>query len=142
MERQRKNDAEHHDKRTMAQKLSMSVWGAGLALCAGFAATNVHAKDAVDCRRLNSATSGPDGNFRPPLSATVTGSGRAYFHSAPASACVTRRIFVVPGDIVTVYKPYQHWYQVMYVNGKTGEDFEGWVEESRLRPGASLGGGQ
>ncbi|EIP86148.1 hypothetical protein A33K_17238 [Burkholderia humptydooensis MSMB43] len=43
---------------------------------------------------------------------------------------------------MTVYKPYKHWYQVMYVNDKTGEAFEGRVEERRLRLGDHLGGGQ
>ncbi|RQS71229.1 hypothetical protein DID96_13655 [Burkholderia sp. Bp8963] len=38
------------------------------------------AESPVDYRKLNEATNGPDDNFRPPLSATVIGSGRAYFH--------------------------------------------------------------
>lgn len=58
------------------------------------------------------------------------------FYAAPDSQCMTKRTFIVPGDSVTVYKPYKNWYQVMYINSKTGEDFEGWVEEGRLRLGA------
>ncbi|CAJ3212182.1 bacterial SH3 domain protein [Burkholderia pseudomallei] len=113
-----------------------------LALCASFTAPNAHANDGVDCRRLNEATRGPDDDFRPPLSAKVIGSGRAYFYSAPAPQCMTKHTFIVAGDTVTVYKPYKRWYQVMYVNNKTGEDFEGWVEEDRLRLGGHLGGDQ
>jgi hypothetical protein len=94
------------------------------------------------CRHLNEAAGGPDDNFRPPLAATVIGPGRAYFHSAPASPCMMKRTFIVPGDTVTVYKPYQKWYQVMYVNDKTGEAVEGWIAESRLRLGGSVGGDQ
>ncbi|CAJ3480502.1 Uncharacterised protein [Burkholderia pseudomallei] len=55
---------------------------------------------------------------------------------------MTKRTFIVSGDAVTVYKPYKRWYQVMYVNNKTGEDVEGWVEEGRLRLGGPLGGDQ
>lgn len=68
--------------------------------------------------------------------------GAPIFHSAPDAQCVTRRTFIIPGDSVTVYKPYKGWYQIMYVNGKTGEDFEGWVEAGRLSLGGTLGGGQ
>ncbi|KVT58037.1 hypothetical protein WK53_28765 [Burkholderia ubonensis] len=110
-----------------------------LAFCASFATAYVHAEDSTGCRRLAEVTNGPDGSFRPPLSATVTGTGRAHFYSAPASQCIEKRTFLVPGDAVTVYKPYKKWYQVMYVS-KTGEDFEGWVEEDRLRLGSHLGG--
>lgn len=37
-------------------------------------------------------------------------------------------IFIVFGDLVIVYKLYGCWYNIMYVNGKIGDDFEGWVE--------------
>lgn len=94
----------------------------------------------MDCEKLGNATGGPDDNFRPPLTATVIGDGRAYFHFAPASECITKRLFIIPGDDVTVYKPYKNWYQVMYVNSKTGEDFEGWIEDRRLRLGGTVGG--
>ena len=94
---------------------------------------------AVDCATLGKTTGGPDDNFRPPVTATVIGAGRAYFHSAPASACVTKHLFIVPGNNVTAYKPYKNWYQVMYVNGKTGEDFEGWIEDRRLRLEGTVG---
>jgi hypothetical protein len=103
--------------------------------------TVAHANDAFDCQKLDEATGGSDDNFRPPLSATVIGTGRAYFFSAPALQCVNKGVFVVPGDTVTVYKPYKNWYQVMYVNKRTGKDFEGWVQENRLRLGGPLGGG-
>jgi len=94
----------------------------------------------VDCQQLGKAAGSPDDNFRPPLAATVIGAGRTYFHSAPASECMTKHIFIIPGDNVTVYKPYKNWYQVMYINSKTGEDFEGWIEDRRLRLGSSEGG--
>jgi hypothetical protein len=108
------------------------------ALCASFVAT--HSQAAVDCRKLAEVTGGTDANFRPPLAATVIGTGRAYLHSAPASECMSKRLFIIPHDNVTVYKPYKNWYQVMYINSKTGEDFEGWIEDRRLRLGDTVGG--
>lgn len=107
-------------------------------LCASVAATYAHA--AVDCVKLGKTTEGADDNFRPPVTATVIGAGRAYFHSAPASECEIKGLFIIPGDNVTVYKPYKDWYQIMYINRKTGEDFEAWVEGSRLRLGGTVGG--
>ncbi|MGU7770440.1 hypothetical protein ACV229_09700 [Burkholderia sp. MR1-5-21] len=122
--------------------IPVSKLGVILALCASFTATYAHAEGPVDCGKLDEAASGPDYNFRPPLSATVIGSGRAYFYSAPAAQCMTKRTFIIPGDSVTVYKPYKKWMLIMYVNGKTGEDFQGWIEESRLDLGGHLGGNQ
>ncbi|KWO87986.1 hypothetical protein WM32_09900 [Burkholderia ubonensis] len=127
----------------MNTKISKRIRAAALfALCACIAPMYAHAKGPVDCRQLNEAVGGPGDDFRPPVSATVIGSGRAYFHSAPDAQCVTKRTFIIPGDSVTVYKPYKGWYQIMYVNSKTGEDFEGWVEKGRLSLGGTLGGGQ
>jgi hypothetical protein len=118
-----------------AMKNLGSTWAVTLALCTSLATTCAHANDLVDCRQLDAAAGGPDDNFRPPVSATVTGQTRANFYSAPAAQCKMKRTFLVPGDVVTVYKPYKSWYQVMYVNKRTGDDFEGWIEQGRLRLG-------
>jgi hypothetical protein len=116
----------------MKMKTTMLIGIAMLAIGA-------QAANAVDCAKLDAATSGPDDNFRPPASGTVIGAGRAYFYSAPDAQCMTKRTFIVPGDSVTVYKPHGRWYNIMYVNGKTGEDFEGWVEQGRVRLGGQYG---
>ncbi|OXI35834.1 hypothetical protein [Burkholderia aenigmatica] len=104
-----------------------------LAIATGLGATGAHAKNAVDCAQLNAATSGPDDNFRPPASGAIVGVGRAYFYSAPDAQCMTKRTFLIAGDWVTVYKSHGRWYNIMYMNGKSGEDFEGWVEQGRVR---------
>lgn len=114
-------------------KMTMRIGIAILAIGTCLGANGAHAKNTVDCEKLNTATSGPDDNFRPPASGTVIGAGRAYFYSAPDAQCVTKRTFIIPGDSVTVYKSHGRWYNIMYVNGKTGEDFEGWVEQGRVR---------
>ncbi len=117
----------------MQMKMTMRMGIAMLVLGASLAASGAHARRAVDCGQLDAATSGPDDNFRPPASGTVIGTGRAYFYSAPDAHCMTKRTFIVPGDSVTVYKSHGRWYNIMYVNGKTGDDFEGWVEQGRVR---------
>ncbi|WP_404824049.1 SH3 domain-containing protein [Burkholderia seminalis] len=117
----------------MRMNMSMRACIAMLAIGASLVANGAQAKSAVDCGKLDAATSGPDDNFRPPASGTVIGAGRAYFYSAPDAQCMTKRTFIVPGDSVTVYKSHGRWYNIMYVNGKTGDDFEGWVELGRVR---------
>ncbi len=123
--------------------MRMNMWMrtciALLAIGASLVANGAQAKSAVDCGKLDAATSGPDDNFRPPASGTVIGAGRAYFYSAPDARCMTKRTFIVPGDSVTVYKSHGRWYNIMYVNGKTGDDFEGWVELGRVRLGGQYG---
>jgi hypothetical protein len=133
----------HRCKRPLATKAPLYALLAMLGLWMGLTIPYADAKGPVDCRRLNEAVGGAGDNFRPPLSATVTGQGRAYFYTAPASQCMTKRTFIVPGDSVTVYKPFKDWYQIMYVSSKPGEDpFEGWIKADRLRLGDHLGGNQ
>lgn len=123
----------------MQMKATMRIGVAMLVLGASLGANGTHAKSTVDCGKLDAATSGPDDNFRPPASGTVVGAGRAYFYSAPDAQCMTKRTFIVPGDSVTVYKSHGRWYNVMYVNGKTGDDFEGWIEQGRVHLGGQYG---
>ncbi len=125
----------------MQKKVKIPLWAATLVLCASVVTTHVHAQDQTVCHRLNEAAGGVEGNFRPPATATVVGSGRAYFYSAPVATCAMKQTFIVPGDTVIVYKPYKHWYQVMYVD-KAGQDFEGWLEEKRLHLTGQLGNDQ
>jgi hypothetical protein len=86
-----------------------------------------------DCAALSRSLSGTDNNFRPPLSGTVIGKGRLHFHTAPSTQCAQKDVFIIPGDDVTVYQPHKGWYEVMFLNGKTGEDFEGWIDADRVR---------
>ncbi|KWU26330.1 SH3 domain-containing protein [Burkholderia cenocepacia] len=85
------------------------------------------------CQTLAAAVGGADNNFRPPLSGKVIGVGRLHLHTAPSTQCAQKDIFIIPGDSVKVYEPYRGWYQIMYVNGKSGDDFEGWVDANRIR---------
>ncbi|HEF5873146.1 TPA: hypothetical protein SAY52_003791 [Burkholderia cenocepacia] len=121
-------------------KMTMRMGIAILVLGASLGANGAHAGSAVDCGKLDAATNGPDDNFRPPASGTVVGTGRAYFYSAPDAQCMTKRTFIIPGDSVTVYKSHGRWYSIMYVNDKTGDDFQGWVEQGRVRLDGRYGG--
>lgn len=108
----------------MSASLRASLCALALS-CAGSAV----AAERADCAAIAAAADG-EADFRPPLQAKVTGEGRLHFHDAPSAAC-EQKVFVIPGDALTVYKPYQGWMQVMYV-GRAGKDFTGWVEEKRL----------
>ncbi|MFS1291656.1 SH3 domain-containing protein [Pseudomonas piscis] len=100
------------------------------------------AEPAVDCAALGEKASREAGDYRPPLGAKVIGTGRLHFHSAPHAACMDKKLFVIPGDGLTVYAATEDgWAQVMYI-AKDGEDYSGWVEEQRLKLGGHYGGAQ
>jgi len=63
----------------------------------------------------------------------VIGAGRAYFYSSPDLKCKEKDVFVISGDRLDAYSDYKGFTSVMYVNFKTGQDFEGWVLKSRLK---------
>ncbi|WP_156965846.1 single stranded DNA-binding domain-containing protein [Paraburkholderia bannensis] len=63
---------------------------------------------------------------------TVTGVGRLQFLYAPADDCEMKGVFVIPGDELVPQDDYAAFTSVTYVNPKTGEKVEGWVQTSRL----------
>lgn len=63
----------------------------------------------------------------------ITGKGRAYFYSAPNSACKSSQLFVVPGDTVIAYAEYQEFTSVLYIHPKTGAQTDGWLPSARLK---------
>ena len=72
------------------------------------------------------------------LSATYTfkvaGKGRLHFHSAPHALCVSKTVFVVPGDSLDAYTTFgeqDQWVSVNYTK-KDGEIVSGWVTSERL----------
>lgn len=87
--------------------------------------------DESDCSKLAARAGGPENNYRPPLEAAVIGKGRLYFYSAPSERC-RMKVFVVPSDVLTVYKSFDGWANVMYI-AKNGDDFMGWVLENRIK---------
>lgn len=62
----------------------------------------------------------------------VDGIGRLQFLYAPADGCEMKGIFVIPGDKLVPQDDYAAFTAVTYVNPKTGEKVEGWVQSSRL----------
>lgn len=65
---------------------------------------------------------------------TIIGKGRAYFYSAPNSACKSSQLFVVPGDTVIAYAEYQGFTYVLYMHPKTDVQTDGWLQSARLKP--------
>ncbi|HEV3428142.1 MAG TPA: hypothetical protein VG320_09730 [Paraburkholderia sp.] len=63
---------------------------------------------------------------------TVAGAGRLQFFYAPAADCEMKGVFVIPGDQLVADEEYAEFAAVTYVNPKTGEKVEGWVEGRRL----------
>ena len=86
----------------------------------------------AECSRLDARAGGPENNYRPPLEAAVIGKGRLYLHSAPSDRCQMKGVFVIEGDVLTVYKSFEGWANVMYI-AKNGDDFMGWVLEKRIK---------
>jgi len=87
---------------------------------------------SADCTTLNKQAQEKELRRWPLSSYRVTGAGRLHFHSAPDAACRDAKLFVIPGDKLTVYTEYQGYVSVMYLNPKSGDDFMGWVEAKRL----------
>lgn len=88
--------------------------------------------DGVECTKLDARVGGPEDNYRPPLEATVLGKDRLYFYNAPNERCKMKDVFVITGDVLTVYKSFDGWANVMYIS-KDGNDFMGWVHEKRIK---------
>lgn len=68
----------------------------------------------------------------------VTGSGRAWFHTAPLDECRLPALFVIPGDVLTVLHVYGDFADVAYRNPRTGREANGWLRLDRLAPAAPI----
>src|SRR4051794_9870599 len=85
----------------------------------------------ADCNEPETGTNNTP-ILSPPLSEVVIGAGRLQFHSAPASHCAMKGVFVIPKDVLIAYAASDDgWSSVMYINPKTGDHVEGWVRSSR-----------
>lgn len=108
-----------HGLRTLLFTLSLFVTSACYA-------------DASDCADLAARAGDAASNYRPPLEATVVGQGKLYLYTAPGVRCRQNDVFVIPGDVLTVYQSYQGWAQVLFIAGN-GDDLLAWVVEQRLK---------
>jgi hypothetical protein len=103
--------------------------------------------DQSKCEKLGSEAK-EAGWFRPPYWGEVTGSGRAYFYTAPSGSCIEKKVFVKKGDSLIIYAGYplygavtSGWMYVMYINTKTTEPedpVEGWVRGNRIKLGGKM----
>lgn len=64
----------------------------------------------------------------------ITGTGRAWFHTAPLDECKLPQLFVIPGDVLTVFHTYGDYADVAYRNPRTGREASGWIRLDRLAP--------
>ena len=95
-------------------------------------ATSASFADESVCSKLAEVTTAPENNYRPALEATVIGKGRLNFYTAPSALCPMKNVFVINGNVLTVYKSHNGWANVMFI-AKSGEDFMGWVSENRIK---------
>jgi len=66
----------------------------------------------------------------------ITGTGRAWFHTAPLDECKLPQLFVIPGDVLTVLHTYGEFADVAYRNPRTGREASGWIRLDRVADGA------
>lgn len=71
-------------------------------------------------------------HLSPRLTYEVAGTGRLYFHTAPNEKCISKNIFVIPGDQIVAYEESGEWSSVAFFS-KTGETTDGWVMTKRLK---------
>ncbi len=62
----------------------------------------------------------------------VVGTGRLYFHTAPAKRCQLKDVFVIVGDSLEAFADYGEFTSVIYWNPNTGAGTAGWVLRSRV----------
>jgi len=103
------------------------------------AAPSISLADQGACDRIAKQAEKEQAFFSPAEAHKVIGNGRLYFYSAPDKNCRTKDVFVIPNDKLVAYSEYKGWNSVMYVNPKTGDDFEGWVEAARLEFTGTMG---
>jgi hypothetical protein len=94
----------------------------------------------VNCSALAEKLSGTVPEFHPSVQGKVIGTGRLHFHEAPDEACANKKIFVIPGDSLTVYSSLEDesWLEVNFI-AKDGEDYTGWVKADRVEIGKPYG---
>lgn len=88
--------------------------------------------DEKTCAALAERAKGAEGLISPAATYRVTGAGRLHFHTAPDPRCRQSEVFIIPNDVVIAYSKYGDWFNVMYVNPKTGKDVDGWLRAPRL----------
>ncbi|WP_260963187.1 hypothetical protein [Pseudomonas citri] len=95
---------------------------------------------AVNCSALAEKISGTVPEFHPSVQGKVIGTGRVHFHEAPDEACANKKIFVIPGDALTIYSILEDesWLEVNYI-AEDGEDYTGWVKADRVEIGRPYG---
>jgi len=108
-----------------------------VTLCLTFSSPSF--ADQAACDRVLSDAENKQILFSPAEGYKVAGEGRLYFYSAPDGNCRTKDIFVIPGNELIAYAEHKGWFSVMYINSKTGNDYEGWVESKRLEFTGTMG---
>lgn len=87
-----------------------------------------------NCEQLNAAASKDESHIPGDAAGkTVIGEGRLQFYSAPDRSCKMDGIFIVDADSVEAYADYGEFTSVVYLNPKSKNRVNGWVESDRLK---------
>jgi hypothetical protein len=89
--------------------------------------------DEKACAAIAERAKREEGMISPAATYRVTGEGRLHFHTAPDPQCRQSKVFIIPNDMVIAYSKYGDWFSAMYVNPRTGNDVEGWLQAPRLK---------
>ena len=78
--------------------------------------------------------------YNPAIGSVLVGAGRLQFYKQPFLECEMKGVFVIPGDVLTVYSSTidDKWVEVMYVNPKNSNEAFGWVQKNRIKEGGTI----
>jgi hypothetical protein len=73
----------------------------------------------------------PEAKSDTALAVSITENGNVHIYNAPSLYCTMKNVPVEKGNVFTVYKSYDGWINVKYID-KNGNDYVGWVAENRI----------
>ncbi len=82
------------------------------------------------CANLADQVNRPEATS-PALTITITENGKLRLYNVPSIYCVMKKVAVAKGDALAVYRSYDGWVNVRYVD-KNGKDYMGWIQEFRM----------
>jgi hypothetical protein len=86
----------------------------------------------MDCEVLDENVRLDNGGYRPLLQGTITGSRRAYFHTAPHASCSAQKSYLVAGDQAKVWMAVDSgWVYATYA-AKNGKEYAGWLDQAQV----------
>jgi hypothetical protein len=83
------------------------------------------------CLNLSNQVNSPEAKSDTALAISITENGNLHIFNAPSLYCTMKNVTVEKGNVIAVYKSYDGWINVKYID-KYGHDYVGWVAENRI----------